>query len=120
MSIVQHPLWPEVKPFMRLEKYDRDGGHQHPRYRIEVTAPTSGIVLRELLALEMGCVSCGRTIHPIRMRQGKHGHLYYAATCELAVNYGCARSSAARREYQTVKDALSTNGADHDQPTLWG
>jgi len=105
VSILQHPIWPELQPFVRIEIYDRDGGHEHPRHRIEIDTPPSGILLRKFLAVEMPCVVCGRTIHPLREREGR-GHLYYAATCSLDVTFACARSAAARVEYDAIKAAV--------------
>lgn len=103
MSILLEPIWFDLRPYIRLEVYDRDGGASHPRYRIEVITPSDGVLLRRFLATTMPCVVCGRRINPIRARQGKSNHLYFAATCELAVNYACARSADAREEYDAIK-----------------
>lgn len=105
MSILRHAIWPELQPFVRLEIYGRDGGPDHPRHRIEIDTPPTGIQLRSFLAVEMPCVKCGRVIHPIREREGQ-GHLYFAATCGLDVQYACARSKAARDEYRAIKAAM--------------
>lgn len=117
VGILHHPIWPDLQPFIRIEVYGRDGGPDNPRHRIEVETPPSGILLRKFLAVEMPCVVCGRTIHPIREREGR-GHLYFAATCELDVNYGCARSARARDEYNAVKKAM-VGYVDPSQPQLF-
>jgi hypothetical protein len=110
MSIVDHTLWPEIRPYVRIERYDRDGGHAHPRYRIEVYPPDTGRSADWQDAM-MPCVACGALMHPIRQRaatnkRGAPRHLFYAATCPLRVRMGCARSGAARDEYLRVRADL--------------
>jgi len=107
VSILLDPSWCDLRQYVRLEVYSRDGGVGNPRSRIEVVTPRDGVLLRRFLALTMPCVHCGRRINPIRQRQGRAQHLYFAATCELAVNYACARSMDARREYDAVKRAVA-------------
>jgi len=103
ITIRHHPLWPELRLYFRLEIYDRDGGHKHPRYRIEVRD-----LPPELAGIAIGiyadCVACGRMIHPIRERKG--AGMYYAPTCPLDVDVGCARGKAARAEYVTMREDL--------------
>ncbi len=106
-SIVQHPAWERLRKYFKIEVYARDGGAVRPRVRIEML-PMSTIDRVFALAVEMPCVSCGRTIHPIRRRasppkRGPSKNLYYAPCCPLDVNIGCSRGSAARDEYITVK-----------------
>ena len=106
-GIMDRPEWDRLRRFFRIEKYDRDGGHGHPRIRIEVDAPP-GELLALALALTMPCVACGRAIHPIRLRnprvrRGSPGHLYYAPCCPLDVNVGCSRGPAAREEYERFR-----------------
>ena len=108
MSIVEHPLWPEIRPYVRIERYDRDGGHGHPRYRIEVDPPNADRSAAWQVVM-MRCVACGAPMHPIRERapannkRGNPRHLFYAATCPLRIRMGCARSAAARDEYLRVR-----------------
>lgn len=111
-SLTEHPIWPTLKPLIRIEDYARDGGHRHPRHRIEVLTPTRE-VCDELLAVEMPCVACGSVIHPIRQRHATQGRntLFVAVTCELKVNIGCARGAAARDEYKKIVRVIrGTNG----------
>jgi len=103
VSILQHEIWPVLRPFVHIEIYGRDGGPQKPRWRIEVKRPQSGIVLRQLLGARMPCVACGVSISPVRERAGDWGALYFAPTCPLEVRFGCARGKAAREEYRAVK-----------------
>lgn len=106
MSILDHPIWPVLEPYINDQVYGRDGGPDHPRHRFDVHPPTDGVLLRRFLATTMPCVTCGTEIHPIRSRAKGRGQLYYAATCPLDVTYGCARSRAARTEYARLKLAL--------------
>ena len=100
-TILQHPLWPAIRPFVEIETYARDGGHRDPRHRLEVHPPPE---LRALfLAVSVPCVRCGRIIHPMRARQGAtRGGLYLAVACELAAGYGCARGREASAEYRRI------------------
>lgn len=121
VSVTSLPQWPEWRRYFRLEVYARDGGHAHPRVRIEVNPPADR--QREMLQALMPCVSCGRNIHPIRFRgdslRGGSGHLYFAATCPLDVNIRCSRTAAARREYMTVKADIETGRPEApQQPAL--
>lgn len=101
-----HPLWPRLREYFRVEVYDRDGSARRPRIRIEVNTPR-GALLGEALAATMPCVACGKSIHPIRLREtggrGHSGHLYYAACCPLEVRVGCSRGAAAREEYERFR-----------------
>lgn len=105
MSILNHPSWHELRPYVRLEQYGRDTGSNGPRIRIEVLQPSDGRLARMFLALTMPCVACHKLIHPIRQREG-HGHWYYAATCPLEKTFSCARGRAARQEYLLVRKAI--------------
>lgn len=119
MSILDHQIWPILQPFVRIETYDRDGGHASPRHRIEVETPPDGDLLRAFIAVRMPCVVCGRMINPIRLREGGESiKLYFAATCELALTYACARSGAARDEYEAVVSAMA-GWTDPRQPRMF-
>lgn len=119
MSILDHPIWPELQPYIRIQVYGRDGGPDRPRHRIEVEQPTAGALRARLLGAEMACVSCGRTIRPIRQRHGDHGTWYYAATCELEQSYACARSAPARLEYTAIREAMRGVAPPSRQPGLF-
>jgi len=116
-SVTEHPLWPQLRPLVRVERYDRDGGHRHPRHRIEVLDPADRSTRARLLAIEVECAAgCGRLIHPIRERRA-WGTLYLAVACELSRRYGCARGRAAHDEYDRIVAAVS-NWTDPRQPAL--
>lgn len=113
MSLIDHPIWPELVPLLKAQRYDRDGGHAHPRYRIEVKLPPERALLAKVLALEIPCAKCRRLITPIRTRKGS-GHFanwYLAVSCELRQRYSCARSRASAEEYVRIVDAIHAHEA---------
>lgn len=110
MSVIELPIWKEIRPYVVIEKYARDGGSEAlARHRIEVRALPWDLRSRAL-ATTMPCVSCGRAIHPFRDRLGapkhgrSHGHVYYAACCPLETNLACSHGAEARDEYVRVAD----------------
>jgi hypothetical protein len=107
MKLLEHPLWPAIRPYVRVETYDRDGGHAHPRHRIELD--DVGRLRPVLLAIEVECAAqCGRLIHPIRARWGGRGGLFVSVSCTLDVNVGCARGPRAHAEYERIIEACGT------------
>lgn len=110
MSVLEQSYWPQIRPYMRMEVYTRDGGRAHARVRFELDPPTTALG-KAWAALTMPCVACYRTIQPFRARRGqfKRGsakHMFYACTCSLDVNVGCSRGNEARDEYQRVRKDL--------------
>lgn len=105
MSLVGHEQWRNIAPFLRIETYDRDGGHAHPRHRIEASDNDDPKLRAFLLSVTMPCVACGSEIHPVRERNGRPG-LFVSVTCPLAESIGCARGAAASREYRNIINAL--------------
>lgn len=86
--LLTHPLFPLIAPWVRIEDYARDGGHKHPRHRLEMSPPTDRAFQRTVLAITCPCDVCGQMIHPIREARGR---LYIATTCPLEVNIRCSR-----------------------------
>ena len=120
MSILLHPDWPTLRPFLRVEQYARDSGRRGARVRLEVDRPEDGRILRRLLGIVMACVACGRPVHPIRERGGRAG-LYFAPTCSLDVRFGCARGGKASREYLDVRAAVEAwRASGGDGPAAQG
>lgn len=108
-DLVDHGAWPQIVPRIRLEPYARDGGHAHPRIRIEVVTPTTASEVAALLAVRCACCACERPIAPIRERDGgrrSHQHLYVAVACELEVRYGCSKGRAAKEAYLRIIAAV--------------
>jgi hypothetical protein len=107
MSITSHPLWEDLKPFIIIETYDRDGGHPNPRHRIELSIPLHHPLFLQAIAISIPCAACKSLISPFRTRNPKlrgnpSGRLYFAATCPLNVNTSCSRGLAAKYEYINV------------------
>jgi hypothetical protein len=101
-DLFSHPLWRELRPYVREQSYDRDGGHAHPRHRYEVRDLPPELH-QQALAMEVACCACGKLTHPVRSRKGKGDHsLFLSVSCLLAVNVGCARGSAARDAYKRL------------------
>lgn len=105
-ALSQHQLYKKLEPFLKIEVYAPDGGHKHPRVRIEwKTIPP--LLLAQALAATMPCVACGSSIAFVRQRKtsgrGSTGRFYYAPTCPLTVSIGCSRGAAARDEYLAVR-----------------
>lgn len=104
MSLMNHLIWPRIEEYIRIEVYDRDGGHERPRIRIELRDLPLKLSM-ECQLVEMRCVHCLRMMKPLRRRRGGgHDGLYYACTCPLEVRMGCARGSAAAKEYERFRD----------------
>ena len=92
--------------YLRVETYARDGGHKHPRKRIEVVTPPDPGLASRFMAITMPCVYCGAPIHPVRARNGWKT-LFLAVTCPLDVTVSCARSNDARDAYIALTDAIA-------------
>lgn len=109
MSLLAQPIFEALRPFVRIETYARDGGHRHPRIRIEID-PLPPLFHAAAVQATMPCVDCGRLIRFVRERRGKRGKpggLYYAPTCPLRVSLQCRSSGAARDEYEAVRAAFA-------------
>jgi len=102
-SIVFLPIWDRLRQYLKIDIYDKDGGHVDPRIRIGFDDLPEAFG-RELAFVEMPCVSCGRPNHPLRRREGDDWtRLFYAPTCPLAVRIACSRTRAAELEYCRFK-----------------
>lgn len=111
-SLISTPFFQVIGPHLRIETYDRDGGHKRPRHRIELASSTPQDVVAQALALTMPCISCGATNHPFRARAAPSKrnpnmprHVYYACACPLDVSIGCSRGNAASDEYARIVQA---------------
>lgn len=112
MSITVHPLFERLAPYIKIEMYARDGGHQKPRRRIELNSQLMDKdLLQAALAVTVACCACGQAISPFRPRQKGSGeragpprHVYVAVACDLATNLGCSRGTAARDEYIRIEN----------------
>lgn len=108
MSILLHPLWPEIRHFVRVEIYAPDGGYEKPRFRLEFKKDVPGDMAQRWTAITVPCVHCDEPVHPIRARRpgGRtvpRGHLYIAPACSLDVRKGCSRGNAVHHEYLKIR-----------------
>ncbi len=95
-SFVNHPAFDTFKPYMYLSPSGSSWRIQLRRRRMP--APLK----REAAKVSMSCVSCGKTMHPLR-GDGR----YFAAACPLQTNISCSRTANASLEYHTVYKALN-------------
>lgn len=119
-SVLDHPDLPLLESLARVQLYGRDGNGRH---RLEVGTPASGRALETLLRITVGCATCRRPIHPVRMRKVlRRPTLCLNVSCELDVCKGCARSAAAHAEYERIAQYLLARGkgttARHDRDVL--
>ncbi len=106
--------------YLKVDIYDRDGGHDDPRIRIGFVDLPAELSL-EAQWVEIPCVECKRPIHPLRRREGDpQTRLYYAPCCLIAVRIACSRSGAVRREYDAFKDIGKRIAADPRQLSMFG
>ena len=116
MKLSQHPFLATIAPYMRVERYVREGSKRTPRPRLELTAAAPTSLLQQALALQTECPHCGAVINPFRTRTKGTGranprHVYVAVACPLQVSIGCSRGTAAHDETNAIAEALIANGA---------
>lgn len=115
-SLLQHPLWPRIRPFVRLQARKQDGGH-----RLEVATPSEAEAVM-WIALTVPCPHCRQMMHPIRDRTPAHRtteprHLYLAASCPAEQKPQCCRSGEAHREIDRLRADVAGWSAQQ-QPAL--
>lgn len=122
MSILLHPEWPVLRPFVRVGRYARDTGPRGARVRLDVERPTDGRVMRRLQAIQMPCVTCGAPIQAVRERSGRRygGLFYYCPTCPQDVSVRCSRNPKASREVTAVREAVEAWQANGAPPPAQG
>lgn len=117
-SVIGSAMWFRLQPHLFVIRYDRDGGHEDPRVRIEfrdLPDPLS----REAQFMVMACVTCKRPIYPLRRREGDgHDRLYYAPACPVGTRASCSRSAPAHEEYERFK-TLQPSGPRSAQLSLF-
>ena len=103
MSLVDHPLWPEVRLSARAECTARPGP-----WRLEVTRPSHPAVVSRWLAIQVPCAACHRLMHPIRRRPD--GSLRIAVACAHTTNEGCSKGWKATQEVERIASLLHGHG----------
>ena len=97
------PFWYEVAPYAILTG-DRNG------YNFDFKKLPFALAMK-VLGIEVECVKCNRTIHPIRSRKTgpsrisdtKHwGRLFYSGTCETDHNKSCSRTKEAHQHMAAI------------------
>ena len=119
-SIIDHPSWPVIRRYFRINFYEREPTPANPRWRIEVDEPADSREREQLLRLVAECPACGASYFPIRARQGPVGSLYFAAACPREARPGCSKGRAATDEYIKVRRDL--DGCEppvNEQPELF-
>jgi hypothetical protein len=107
--IDDHPLWEShILPLLYTNG-------NTPRERIEMREPGAVAERPWLLAIEVDCVECQRTINPIRARDG-WGTLYLTVSCQ--VNPGCHKGKSAAEETTRLRDQIH-GWTDPQQPGLF-
>lgn len=116
MGITHSKNWKKFSPYIKIQKYVREGGgSKNPRFRIEISNKTPADIVTLMLEEEVNCVACGGLIHPFRQRQkfnpktkqrGKPGALYYACACPMNESIGCSRGDKAKEEYKLIAETL--------------
>lgn len=115
MTILEHPLWGELLPYL----YIRRGatGVNGARHRIEVRQDAPASVFR----LKVDCAHCGRSIFPIR--RDARGAWTFNVSCPLAVRVKCARMPASTAMAKAVRGSMAayhgTPPAPEREPTLF-
>lgn len=106
--MLEHPLFRALGQFIKVEPYARDGGHKHPRFRLEWHSTTPADINRAACEIEVACARCGATMRPFRLRKPSsgRGHMYVAVACPHPVNRGCANSRPAADAVDAVAAAL--------------
>lgn len=122
MSILTHPEWPFLRPFVRPGRYARDTGPRGARVRLDVERPEDGRDMRRLQAIQMACVTCGQPVQAVRERSGKRygGLFYYCPTCPQHVSVKCSRNPKASREVAAVTEAVEAWRKDGAPPPAQG
>ena len=101
--LLAHEIWPRLKPYLFVIPYDKQGGHEDPRVRIEFRDLPDHLSFHAQ-HLPMPCVTCKRPCFPLRRREGDgHDRLYYAPACPVGVRAACSRSAPAHEEYERFK-----------------
>jgi len=99
MSLVDHPLWQEVRPYARAECTARPGP-----WRLEVMRPSSVAQVSRWLSIQVPCASCHHLMHPIRIRPDSS--LRIAVACPHDVNEGCSKGCKATQEVERIVSCL--------------
>jgi len=114
MSLVDHPAFLQLKPWLEAQEKKRDGGI----WRIELLNNVTQSIRSLALGVQQPCVKCGDLIYPFRWREakGQRGakiakNIYYGATCKempdiATVTHWQALVNNPNATIQQLKEAL--------------
>lgn len=114
-SLVESPFFDEIRPYIKVQDVRNEAVDKAPRHRIELASNTPHDLVLRALAYRYPCVACGQMVPVFRRRKqpgnkrntwGAGPAVYVAVACELQVNMGCARGSAASDEYLRIVAAV--------------
>jgi len=110
-SIVTDPAIIEFAEYIRIEFYDRDGGHSDPRWRIEAVPNIPMPVIVRMLDSRSPCVACGKETAYFRQRNGGWSSVYIAVTCGPIHQRGAYARAAYRDLRAMIEGRPSAQGA---------
>lgn len=116
MSIRNHELWPELRKYLVVQIYSRDG-IKRPRFRLNFR-PMPPELFIEAQKIEVPCLACGEMIHPIR-KGTAFASLYFAGSCPLERKIACSRSRKVSAEYEAIKKDFENCVPDENQIELF-
>lgn len=119
-SILEHPIFEELKPYFVLEPYLREGGGSaNPRYRIWVRGMPQELEIKAL-KIQIECSKCHEPINPIR--NGSVRGLYLAHSCLLEERVACSRSPLTAEEHKRIVEVLLGREVDSKEQDSfdWG
>ena len=118
-SIVDHPLWPELRPYVKIQYCPQDTvvkkTGRKPRFRIEFRKLPAELAVKAL-DIMVACPACGKAHDPVRQRKGKAkrpeaeklvGAIYYGATHRIKENESCSKGNASSVEYQRIESDIN-------------
>lgn len=109
-SVCEHELWPQLAPYVVIEKPRKRGETHKPSARIELDRWTPDALRLAALGMRVGCARCGMAISPFRKRTKGTGradirHVYCAVACAFP-RLGCARSGLASSAVARIERAV--------------
>ena len=112
-SLLNHPNFEAVRPWIAVQVYGRDGGPRKQRRRIELRRDTPANVLSKALQMKVQCPACGDPMKPFRFRTPalRGGdvpqNIYFAAACpERPTGDQLGRWSVLLADPDATKEAL--------------
>lgn len=109
MRIDEHPLWPELLPYVFIRSHNNA---KSPRFEI-VNCPEDK--LSTFYKMQTTCSFCEEPIHPIRQGVDSLGgryNIYMAFSCPLKKNIRCSRTPKTSHEVTRIKNIVLNKPQD--------